>query len=97
MCVGEGQFLRVWSLGWKGLPVSAATETADKPRPVEEGSPGAPGREPSPATCSQGSSKSRRNPERGTLGAGEGPAFLRVGLRMGGRWGGIMWPSPGAS
>ncbi|XP_061271040.1 protein KRBA1 isoform X8 [Bos javanicus] len=54
--------------GGPGSPLSI--KTADKPRPVEEGSPGAPGQEPSPATCSQGSSKSRRNPERGTPGAG---------------------------
>ncbi|KAJ1063497.1 hypothetical protein K5549_021888 [Capra hircus] len=55
--------------GGPGSPLPI--KTADKPRPVEEGSPGAPGRRPSPAaTCSQGSSKSRRNPERGTLGAG---------------------------
>ncbi|CAI9160843.1 unnamed protein product [Rangifer tarandus platyrhynchus] len=45
-------------------------KTADKPRPVEEGSPGAPGREPGPTTYSQGSSKSCRNLERGTPGAG---------------------------
>ncbi|XP_017902291.1 PREDICTED: protein KRBA1 isoform X3 [Capra hircus] len=55
--------------GGPGSPLPI--KTADKPRPVEEGSPGAPGQRPSPAaTCSQGSSKSRRNPERGTLGAG---------------------------
>nr|XP_020765360.1 protein KRBA1 [Odocoileus virginianus texanus] len=47
-------------------------KTADKPRPVEEGSPGAPGREPSPTTYSQGSSKSCRNLERGTPGAAAG-------------------------
>ncbi|XP_027394492.1 protein KRBA1 isoform X4 [Bos indicus x Bos taurus] len=54
--------------GGPGSPLPI--KTANKPRPVEEGSPGAPGREPSPATCSQGSSKSLRNPERGTPGAG---------------------------
>ena len=85
----------MWSQGWKGLPVSPATETADKPRPVEEGSPGAPGWEPSPTPCSQGSSKSCGNLERGSPGAGERPALLRVGLRIGGGWGGIVWPPPG--
>ncbi|XP_055277449.1 protein KRBA1 isoform X7 [Moschus berezovskii] len=56
--------------GARGLGSPLPIKTADKPRAVEEGSPGAPGREPSPATCSQGSSKSGRNPERGTPGAG---------------------------
>ncbi|XP_006072293.3 protein KRBA1 isoform X5 [Bubalus bubalis] len=56
--------------GARGPGSPLPIKTTDKPRPVEEGSPGAPGREPSPATCSQGSSKSRRNPERGTPGAG---------------------------
>ncbi|KAB0342994.1 hypothetical protein FD754_019920 [Muntiacus muntjak] len=59
--------------GAGGLGSPHPIKTADKPRPVEEGSPGAPGREPSPTTCSQGSSKSCRNLERGSPGAGISP------------------------
>nr|XP_031311436.1 protein KRBA1 isoform X2 [Camelus dromedarius] len=56
--------------GARGQGSPFPTETADKPRSVEEEGPAAPGGEPSPPTCSPGRRKSRGNRERGPPGAG---------------------------
>lgn len=75
---GVAQFPRIRSQGWKGLPVSPATEIADTPRPTVEEGPQAPGRGHSPPTCSLSRRKSHRKQERGTSRAGERLAFPRV-------------------
>ncbi|XP_057588071.1 protein KRBA1 isoform X3 [Hippopotamus amphibius kiboko] len=56
--------------GARGQGSPLPIQTADQPRPVEEGSSGAPGGEPSPPTCRPSSGKSHRNRERGPKEAG---------------------------
>ncbi|EPY88834.1 hypothetical protein CB1_000152012 [Camelus ferus] len=74
--------------GARGQGSPFPTETADKPRSVEEEGPAAPGGEPSPPTCSPGPPtcspgrrKSRGNRERGPPGAG---TTIRATLTTGG-------------
>uniref|UniRef100_A0A8C3W8S4 KRAB-A domain containing 1 n=1 Tax=Catagonus wagneri TaxID=51154 RepID=A0A8C3W8S4_9CETA len=57
--------------GGQGSPLPI--KTADKPRPVEEEGPGAPGGEPGAPTHSPGWRKNLRGQERGATGAGVSP------------------------
>nr|XP_031530398.1 protein KRBA1 [Vicugna pacos] len=56
--------------GARGQGSPFPTETADRPRSVEEEGPAAPGGEPSPPPCSPGRRESHGNRERGPPGTG---------------------------